>query len=88
MGKTVESYRMALEDEIRRWDGFTKTLRVEDREAFDTLMDACRIYASAGSNATQPILFESMMISMLLFQQKKILWLEKMLIAIKQSKSN
>jgi hypothetical protein len=77
MGKTVESYRMALEDEIRRWDGFAKALRVEDREAFDTLMDACRIYASAGSNATQPILFESMMISMLLFQQKKISRLEK-----------
>jgi hypothetical protein len=88
MGKTVESYRMALEDEIRRWDGFAKALRVEDREAFDTLMDACRIYASAGSNATQPILFESMMISMLLFQQKKILWLEKRLDAIKQSKTD
>jgi hypothetical protein len=88
MGKTVESYRMALEDEIRRWDGFAKTLRVEDREAFDTLMDACRIYASAGSNATQPILFESMMISMLLFQQKKILRLEKRLDAIKQSETN
>lgn len=88
MGKTVESYRMALEDEIRRWDGFAKALRVEDREAFDTLMDACRIYASAGSNATQPILFESMMISMLLFQQKKISRLEKRLDAIKQSKTD
>jgi hypothetical protein len=87
MGKTVESYRMTLEDEIHRWNGFAKALRVEDREAFDTLMDACRIYASAGSNATQPILFESMMISMLLFQQKKILGLEKMLDAIKQSKT-
>ncbi len=88
MGKTVESYRMALEDEIRRWNGFAKALRVEDREAFDALMDACRIYASAGSNATQPILFESMMISVLLSQQKKIVRLEKMLDAIKQSKTN
>jgi len=88
MGKTVESYRMALEDEIRRWNGFAKALRIEDREAFDALMDACRIYASAGSNATQPILFESMMISVLLSQQKKMLRLEKMLDAIKQSKTN
>jgi hypothetical protein len=24
MGKTVESYRMALEDEISRWSGFQK----------------------------------------------------------------
>jgi len=84
MGKTVESYRMALEDEIRRWDGFAKALRVEDREAFDTLMDACRIYASAGSNATMPILFEPMVLSILLAQQKRISRLEKALDAIKR----
>lgn len=77
MGKTVESYRMALEDEIRRWKGFEKALRTEDREAFEELMDACRNYASAGSNATQPILFEPMIISILLSQQKKITRLEK-----------
>ena len=60
MGKTVESYRMALEDEIRQWSGFTKALRIGDREAFEALMDACRSFASAGSNASQPILFEPM----------------------------
>ena len=87
MGKTVESYRMALEDEIRRWDGFAKALRTEDREAFEELMDACRSYASAGSNATQPVLFEPMMMSILLFQQKKLAKLEKELNAIKQQSS-
>jgi hypothetical protein len=85
MGKTVESYRMALEDEIRRWNGFEKALRTEDREAFDELMDACRNYASAGSNATQPILFEPMIISILLHQQKKILQLEKKLDAAQRA---
>ena len=79
MGKTVESYRMALEDEIRRWSGFGKALRKEDKEAFDALMDACRSYASAGSNATQPLLFEPMIISILISQQKKIAQLEKAL---------
>jgi hypothetical protein len=34
MGKTVESYRIALEDEIRMWSGFTKALRTPDRESF------------------------------------------------------
>jgi hypothetical protein len=77
MGKTVESYRMALEDEIRRWSGFEKALRTEDREAFEELMDACRNFASAGSNATQPILFEPMILSILLHLQKKIMPLEK-----------
>jgi hypothetical protein len=84
MGKTVESYRMALEDEIRRWNGFAKALRTEDREAFEALIDACRLFASAGSNATQPILFEPMVMSILLFQQKKLHRLEKALDAIKR----
>jgi hypothetical protein len=51
MGKTIESYRMALEDEINRWNGFQKALRTEDRVAFEALMDGCRSFASAGSNA-------------------------------------
>lgn len=84
MGKTVESYRMALEDEIRRWNGFAKALRTEDREAFEALMDACRSFASAGSNATQPILFEPMVISILLSQQRKLNTLEKEIDAIKK----
>ena len=86
MGRSVESYRMALEDEIRRWKGFAKALRAEDKEAFETLMDACRLYASAGSNATQPILLEPMIMSILLFQQKKINRLEKALDAFKQAR--
>jgi hypothetical protein len=75
---------MALEDEINRWKGFAKALRTEDREAFEALMDACRLFASAGSNATQPILFEPMVISILLYQQKRLHRLEKALDAIKQ----
>jgi hypothetical protein len=88
MGKTVESYRMAIEDEIRRWNSFAKALRKEDREAFEDLMDACRSYASAASNATRPILFEPMVLSILLAQQKKIMRLEKALDAAKPSGSN
>jgi hypothetical protein len=84
MGRTVESYRIALEDEISRWKGFAKALRTEDHEAFDALMDACRLFASAGSNATQPILFEPMVMSILLFQQKKLHRLEKALDASKR----
>jgi hypothetical protein len=84
MGKTVESYRMALEDEIHRWRGFEKALRIEDKVAFDALMDTCRNYASAGSNATNPILFEPMVISILLSQQVKISRLEKALDAVKR----
>lgn len=76
---------MSLDDEIRRWTGFAKALRKEDREAFEALMDACRGYASAGSNAVQPILFEPMIISMLLSQQMRLKKLEKKLDALEHT---
>jgi hypothetical protein len=87
LGKTVESYRMVLEDEIRGWKGFANALRSEDREAFETLMDSCRSYASAGSNAVQPVLFEPMIISMLLSQQVRLQKLQKELDVLKHAGS-
>jgi hypothetical protein len=88
MGKTVPSYRLALEDEIRQWSGFAKALRTEDREAFEALMDACRSYALAASNATRPILFEPMMISILVSQQKRISQVEKALDVKRQAQTS
>jgi hypothetical protein len=84
MGKTVESYRMALDMEIQRWNGFAKALRNDDRESFEQIMDACRSYASAGSNATRPVMFEPMVMSILLYQQRRLIKLEKELDAAKQ----
>jgi hypothetical protein len=77
MGKTVPSCRMAVEEEIDRRKGFRNALpSEEEREAFDELMDMCRSYAMAGSNATNPILFEPMAMSILLAQQQKLRNLE------------
>ena len=88
MGKTVESYRMALDREVQRWSGFARALRKDDREAFEQLIDICRNYASAGSNATRPVLFEPMVLSILLDQQKTLNILKKdLLAASKQSNS-
>lgn len=83
MGKTVESYRMALESEISRWNGSVRALRKDDREAFEEMMDLSRGYASEVGNADNPILFEPIVLSVLLAQQKRILTLEKKL-GIKQ----
>jgi hypothetical protein len=85
MGKTVESYRLALDEEIRRWNGFSKALRSEDREAFDALMDVCRGYAAAGSNAVRPLLFEPMVMSILLSQQIRLQRIQKELDAFKEA---
>ena len=59
MGRTVESYRIALESEINRWNGFARALRKDDREASEELMDMCRSNAMASGNACNPIIFEA-----------------------------
>ena len=73
MGRTVVSYRQVLESEIAKWEGFRKALRIEDATAFDRMMNACRMHASAGSMATRPILLEAMIMSILLSQEKAIM---------------
>jgi hypothetical protein len=84
VGKTVESYRLALDTEIQTWNGFAKALRTDDRDAFEQMTDACRNHASAGSNATRPEVFEPMVMSILLEQQKRLMRLEKELFAVMQ----
>lgn len=84
MGKTVESYRIALDIELQSWSEFAKALRTDDREAFEQITDACRNYASAGRNVTQPEIFEPMVMSILLEQQRRIMRLEKERNASKQ----
>ena len=83
MGRTVPSYRMAIEDEIHNWKSFREALPSEaEKQAFDTLMDMCRSQAMAGSNACNPILFEPMVMSVLLEQQKRIQTLQKKMDAL------
>ena len=85
MGKTVESYRLRLDKEVQRWSGFARALRKDDRETFEQLMDVCRNYASAGSNATRPVMFEAMVMCILLKQQKTLNRLKKEVASAKSS---
>jgi hypothetical protein len=88
VGKTVESYRIALEEEIHRWDGFARALRKDDREAFDELMDMCRNNAMASGAACNPIIFEPMVMSIILSQEKKLRELGYKLHEVLWQKSN
>ncbi len=86
MGKTVPSYRMALENEIWDWSSsFAKGLNSkQDIEAFEQMLDSARNYAMAVGNACRPVVFEAMAMSIILFQQKKISSLEKDLEKLKR----
>ncbi len=84
MGRTVPSYRQALEREIKRWKGFRGGLREKDAEAFDRMMNACRMFASAGSMATRSILLETMFMSILLHQEKVLAEMRECLVRLEK----
>ncbi len=75
---------MALKEEIHEWSKFRDALRLDERQAFDEMLDACHLHASAGSMSSRPILMESMLISILLEQQKAIKRLREELEYIKK----
>lgn len=83
MGRTVPSFRMALESEIKQWRSFRNALTSEsDRQSFDELMNMCRNNAMASGAACNPIIFEPMIMSIFLAQQKKIQKLEHAIVAL------
>jgi hypothetical protein len=80
VSEAVPSYRIALERELEKWKGFRFSLRKkEDFQAFEAMMDACRNNAMVGGTACHPNAFQSIAMSILLAQQKKISELEKKL---------
>ena len=66
MGRTVPTYRLQLEHELRRWYSFRAALRAEDQPSFDSLFVYARTYADAGSAAARPCPSEALFMSMLL----------------------
>jgi len=77
MGRTVPSFRPALEHEIESWKEFKRALRPEDKKVFDQLMNYARIHADAGSMSARPMLSEVLFVSFAIEQEKRINQLEK-----------
>ncbi len=87
MGRTVPSYRIALEFEIQSWKNFRNSLPSQkDKEAFDVLMDMNRSFVMASGNACNPIIFEPMIMSIILAQKIQLNELEKRIKELAQSK--
>ncbi|MHA2009105.1 MAG: hypothetical protein ACXABO_16775 [Promethearchaeota archaeon] len=77
MGRTVPSFRPALEHEIESWKDFKRALRPEEQKLFNKLMNYARIHADAGSLSARPMLSEILFISFAVEQEKKIEMLEE-----------
>ena len=72
LGRTVPSYRNALEIELNRWRDFEKALRKFDREVLREMLDSCRCLCSAASNAVRNSLCEGVLMTLLLNHQKAL----------------
>jgi hypothetical protein len=59
MGRTIPSFRMALEAEIQSWSAFRRSLGKDNREKLDDLFDQARSNCMAAGNAVRPVVFES-----------------------------
>jgi hypothetical protein len=74
---------MAIEEEISHWKPFREALASdEEKQAFDDVADMCHNMAMAGGNACNPVLFEPMVMSVLLGQQKRIKTLQRKIDAL------
>jgi len=87
LGRTIPSYRLALEEEIKAWKGFQDALRAPDREIFENLLDQCRLYASAGGMAVRPKIIETMFMTVLFAHHKMLKELGSILQQIREEKT-
>ena len=72
MGRTVLSFRPALEREIQSWEEFRRGLNPDDRRTFDELINYTRNHADAGSLSARPELTQYMFMAMLVEHHNEI----------------
>lgn len=77
MGRTVATFTNLIDSEIASWSKFRRALPKEDQEAFDELFRAAKIHLAENFYAMRAVPFESIVMSMLLEQQKLIKRLQR-----------
>jgi hypothetical protein len=73
MGRTIPSYRAAVEHEISNtWTRFAKMLRREERASFIDLVNKIRRYASQAGAVAFPSVVDGMFLSALFAHTKEL----------------
>ncbi len=73
MGRTIPSYRMAIDIEIAEWKLFRDALRKPERDIFENMLLRSKLYASAAGMAVRPVVLEAIFMSILLDHHKRLL---------------
>jgi hypothetical protein len=72
MGRTIPSFRIALEMEKEEWKPFRKALDRSDRKKFDEMWDLPKWYISACSSSVQYVRLHPILMSILLYDYKQL----------------
>jgi hypothetical protein len=72
MGRTVPTFTNLIDAELSSWSKFRRGLRKEDQEVFDEIFRAAKLHLAENFYAMRAVPFESMMMSILVEQQKRI----------------
>jgi hypothetical protein len=79
MGKILPPFSQLIESERRRWAPFKRALPKADWPAFDRLFDCAKLHIQAGVCPSRPWPFETIVMAILLEQQKL---LERLLVQV------
>ena len=72
MGRTIPSFRLALEQEILSWGDYRSALGSDTRAHLDRAFDEARRYCSAASNVTRPVRFEGMFMALVFAHERRL----------------
>lgn len=77
MGRTIPSFRIALNQEKKQWRSFRNALETNDRHVFDHLFFVSKLHISACVIAAKPVRIHSILMSILLYQYKILISLRE-----------
>jgi hypothetical protein len=72
MGRTIPSFRIALEMQKEEWKPFRNALSKSEKKKFDEMWDIPRLYASACSNSVQLVPLHPIIMSILFHHYKEL----------------
>jgi hypothetical protein len=84
MGRTVPTFTNIIDSELTSWSKFRRGLRKEDQALFDELFRAVKRHLAENFYAMRTIPFESIIMSIVLEQQKSIAQLQQRVITAEQ----
>jgi hypothetical protein len=85
MGKTLPPFSSLIEQERRRWIPFKRALPKVDQALFDRLFDCAKLHIQAGVMVARPWPLETIVMAIVLEQQKKVERLQSLLDELQSS---